>query len=267
MLNTVDRFQVPGIVQARKGDVTKRVYVREGYVVHATSSDRGDSLGSYLQRTGKITAEQFRRTMEARSGSRKRYGELMIESGLISPAEIHQAIRKQIEAIVWSLFYWQEGDVRFEIGSFDVPSSVKILLPMRHVILQGIKRAPNAKALVARLGRKETVFEPAFSTEDLIRAALGSEEYALIRLVDGERSLYQICTEGPLSAPENAKLIYAFHVLRLVRRREAATAGDDATRLADAARDAPDEAAERSQPKGMKIKFKTGADRLNESES
>jgi hypothetical protein len=258
MLHTVDRFQVPGVVEARRGDIVKRVYVREGYVVHATSSDRGDSLGSYLQRTGKISSEQFRQTMEARAGSKKRYGELMIEAELISPGEIHEAIRKQIESIVWSLFYWQTGEVRFDIGSFDVPSSVKILLPMRHVILEGIKRAPNAKALVARLGRKETVFEPDFTTEDLIRSALGSEEYSLIQLVDGKRSLYEICHEGPLSAPENAKLIYAFHVLRLVRRRQAAPTEEAAPSAA---------ATEDPQPKGIKIKFKTGADRLNESGS
>ena len=45
--------------------MVKRVFIREGNVVHATSSDRDDSLGAYLQRTGKITAEQFAETMVA----------------------------------------------------------------------------------------------------------------------------------------------------------------------------------------------------------
>ncbi len=252
MLHTVDRFRVPGVIEAHKDDVTKRVYVREGNVVHASSSDRGDSLGSYLQRTGKITAEQFRETMEARRGAQKRYGELLIEAGMISPAGIHDAIRKQVESIVWSLFYWQEGEVRFEIGSFEAPTGVRILLPMRHVILEGIKRAPNAKALVARLGRKETVFEPSFTTEDLIRSALGGDEYRLLQLVDGERTLYEVCHQGPLSAPENAKLIYAFHVLRLVRPKEPS---DEQA--------AEPESGE--QRRGIKIKFKTGADRMSES--
>lgn len=258
MLYTVERFQVPGVLEAERDGVTKRVYVREGYVVHASSTDRKDSLGAYLQRTGKITAEQFNATMAARAGTKKRYGELLIEQGLISPAGIHEAIRKQVESIVWSLFYWLEGSVRFEIGSFQTPTDVRILLPMRQVILQGIKGAPNAKALVARLGRKETVFEPSFSTEDLIRATIGEEEYTLLSLIDGKRTLYEVCHHGPLSAPENAKLVYAFHVLRLVRRREEAQA--EAQARAGAAQE---DAASRPASQGIKIRFKTGADRMH----
>ncbi len=258
MLYTVERFQVPGVIEAERDGVTKRVYVREGYVVHASSTDRKDSLGAYLQRTGTISAEEFTATMVARSGTKKRYGELLIEQGLISPAGIHEAIRKQVESIVWSLFYWQEGSVRFEIGSFQTPTEVRILLPMRQVILHGIKSAPNAKALVARLGRKETVFEPNFTTEDLIRAAIGADELALLQLIDGQRTLYDICHNGPLSAPENAKLVYAFQVLRLVRRRQET----DAAEAAGAKAASREEPAPRPASSGIKIRFKTGADRM-----
>lgn len=261
MLLTVERFQVPGVIEAERAGVTKRVYVREGYVVHATSTDRADSLGAYLQRTGKISAEQFTETMKARSGGSRRYGELLIEEGLISPAGIHDGIRKQVESIVWSLFYWEEGAVRFEIGSFQTPTDVRILLPMRRVILEGIKRAPNAKAVVARLGKKETVFEPTFTTEALVQAALGEDEYSLLGLVDGKRSLYELCTQGPLSPPENGKLIYAFHILRLIRRV-------DADERAAAPQLQSEEPAEEDHPetKGMKIRFRTGADRMGGDE-
>lgn len=264
MLHTVDRFQVPGVIEARREDVEKRVFIREGNVVHATSTDRNDSLGAYLQRTGKITAEQFTETMKLREDTNKRYGELLIEHGLVAPVEIYDAIRKQVESVVWSLFYWQEGEVRFRIGSFQPPGGVRIQLPMRQVILQGIKRAPNAKALVARLGKKDTVFEPGFSTEDLIQAGLEADEYRLLKLLDGERSLYEVCTQGPLTAAENAKLVYAFYVLRLIRRREAR---EDAPA---AAPPRPREEAEAPPPrpaeperKAIKIRFKTGGDRFN----
>ena len=260
MLLTVDRFQVPGVIEAEREGVVKQVYIREGNVVHASSTDRDDSLGSYLQRTGKITAEQYSATMAERAAANKRHGELLIELGLISPAGIYEAIRKQIESIVWSLFYWQEGEVRFRIGTFQTPGGIRIQLPMRQVILQGIKRAPNAKALVARLGKKETVFEASFTTEDLIQAALDPDEYRLLGLIDGRRTLYQVCTEGPMSPAENAKLVYAFHVLRLVRRQEsaAATLAHPRAAAGEAARPAVRE----PERKAIKIRFKTGGDRF-----
>jgi hypothetical protein len=217
ILYTIDRFQVPGVIEASREGVSKQVYIKEGNVVHATSSDREDSLGNYLQRSGVLSADIYAETMTERERTKKRYGVLLIEKGVLSPGEIYRAIRKQIEAIVWSLFYWQDGGVIFSIGDFREPDSVKIQLPMRQVILQGIKRAPNAKALVSRLGRKETVFEPCYRMEDLIELALDADEYRLLHLVDGRRSLFEVCTQGPHGAAENGKVMYAFQVLQLVR--------------------------------------------------
>jgi hypothetical protein len=217
ILYTIDRFQVPGVIEASREGISKRVYIKEGNVVHATSSDREDSLGTYLQRSGVLSPEVFAETMAERERTKKRYGVLLIERGALSPGEIYRAIRKQIEAVVWSLFYWQDGAVVYSIGDFREPDAVKIQLPMQQVILQGIKRAPNAKALVSRLGRKETVFEPCYRVEDLIELALDADEYRLLNLVDGRRSLFEVCTQGPHGAAENGKIMYAFQVLQLVR--------------------------------------------------
>ena len=217
ILYTIDRFQVPGVIEATREGTVKKVFIKEGNVVHASSSDRDDSLGHWLQRSGVISPEVFAETMAERERLNKRYGQILIERAILSPAEIYRAIRQQIEAVVWSLFYWQDGGVVFSIGDFREPDAVKIQLPMPQVILQGIKRAPNAKAMVARLGRKETVFEPCYRVEDLVELALDADEFRLLQLVDGRRTLFDVCTQGPHGAAENGKLMYAFQVLQLVR--------------------------------------------------
>jgi hypothetical protein len=51
--------------------------------------------------------------------------------------------------------------------------------------------------------------------------ALDEGELKLLRLVDGKRTLYEVCTSGPFSPAENARLVYALYVLRLIRRRNA----------------------------------------------
>lgn len=230
MLHSIHRFQVAGMIEARRRGMIKRVYIKEGTVLHATSSDIQDSLGAFLRRTGKLSEEEFKRTMAIRrEHADRRYGAVLVAEGLMSPGEVYETIRAQIEAIVWSLFYWDEGEVSFSIGELDEGEMFRIHLPMPQVILHGIERAPNAKALVSRLGRRSTVFEPAYDIEDLIAIALSSEQYAVLGLVDGERTLYEICTHGPLSAADNAKLLYAYTVLGLIRRTEE-EAGNGETR-------------------------------------
>lgn len=223
MFYTIFRHRVPGLIDISRDGITKRITINDGSVLHASSTDRGDRLGAYLYRTQKLNREDLERTMRQREVSRIKYGQILIEEGLLSPQDLYEAIRGQMESIVWSVFSWQEGEVSFRIGEFADPA-IKIHLPMRQVILRGTKRVSDTKGLVARLGRKNTVLRPAYGIEDLIELALDADEYALLRMVDGRRNLYEICSGGPLALSENARLLYAFWVLRMIER-----AGDEAT--------------------------------------
>src|SRR3954453_15832741 len=76
ILYTIDRFQVPGVIEAGRDEVVKRVYIKDGNVVHASSTDREDSLGNYMLRSGLLSPEVFERTMRERERLKKRYGVL-----------------------------------------------------------------------------------------------------------------------------------------------------------------------------------------------
>ena len=220
MLYSVDRYRVPGVIWASHGEdekVVKRVFIRDSYVVHASSTDRNDSLGVYLRRTGRITLEQFERVARARQDTTKRFGTLLVEERLLSPQAVFAAIREQIEGIIWSLFYWDEGEVVYGAGDFEQEDMVQIRLSLREVIFEGIKRAPNARTLMARLGGRDTVLEPCYRAEELIEVGLDEPEYDFLTQVDGKTSLYDLCSSGPRSPGDNGKLLYAFTVLHLTR--------------------------------------------------
>ncbi|MEM7585047.1 MAG: DUF4388 domain-containing protein [Acidobacteriota bacterium] len=220
MFATIYRHKVPGLIEISRDDVSKRIYINEGNVVHATSTDRTDRLGAHLYRQGKLSRKQLVETMRRRELSGKRHGQLLIEDQLLSPGELYEAIRTQMESIVWSVFSWQRGEVTFRIGEYNEPIMIKIHLPMRQVIVRGIKQVPDTKALVAQLGRKNTIFKPTYGTEDLIEIALDRKEYQLLCLVDGKRQLFDICSAGPYSISENARLLYAFNILKLITKVE-----------------------------------------------
>ncbi len=216
MLYTIDRFHVPGVVEARQGRVIKRVYLRAGYVIHASSTDRSDSLGAHLLQKKSVRAEVIEELSTKRRHSNKRLGVMLLERGLLSPAQVLRGIREQIEAIVWSLFFWEEGEVTFGVGDLKAGEMVQIQLPIRQCIIEGIRRAPDAKLMVSRLGQRETVLEPCYDVEDLIETGLDVGDYQLLRSVDGKKTLYELCAQGPKPAPEVAKILYAFQILHLI---------------------------------------------------
>lgn len=218
MLSIIDRTRVAGVVEAVSGEFAKRIYLDNGYVVHASSSDLADSLGSFLRRTGRLADGQFQEAMQQRAQERRRLGEVLIERGYLSPAQVNQAIREQIEAVLWSLFSWEQGEVTFTPGAPDLTGIIRIQIPLRQVIVEGVRRAANAKSIVGRMGGRDAVFAPSFRCEDLIEIALEAPGYALLAAVDGRRTLYELCTLGPTPAADAARLLYAFHVLGLIRR-------------------------------------------------
>lgn len=217
MLAILDQSRMTGTLEAVHGEVTKRIQLENGYVVFASSTDLADSLGGYLRRIGRLSEAEFHSAMQKRGSGGRRLGEVLIEQGVLSPGQVFQAIREHVEGIVWSLFAWEDGTVTFRVGSFDVADIVRIQIPLRQVIVQGVKRAANAKSLVGRMGGRDALFEPSYRLEDLIEVALDADEYRLLALVDGRRTLYELATKGPLAPPENARLLYAYSILKLIR--------------------------------------------------
>lgn len=217
MMWSIYRYKVPGVLEvSNDSGMVKRVFIDDGNLVHASSTDPQDRLGSFLLRAGKLTEEQLQHTQHLVDTSGRRHGQVLIEQGIMSPGELYRAIRAQVEAIVWGLFSWTEGHVTFRIGHQDDQLMIKIHLPIRQVIVRGIKKVKRTRGLVSRIGTKDTVFKPSYEAEDLIEIALGKDEYQLLSLVDGKRSFYEVCSAGNFGMSENARLLYAFRVLQLI---------------------------------------------------
>ncbi len=216
MLFKVYRFGVPGVLTASSGGVVHRVFVRAGEIVHARSTDLEASLGPHLRRAGLLDGETWEAVMREREASTRRLGVLIVERGLLAPDQVREAIRGQTEAIVWSLFGWEHGAVEFTIGEWRDEDVVLIQLPIRRVIVRGIRALPPAP-LMARLGGRYTVLDPCYRLEDVVEIGLDAEEFQLLTMIDGTRTLYDLCTEGPCGPHDNARLLWAFRVLELAR--------------------------------------------------
>ncbi|REJ75768.1 MAG: DUF4388 domain-containing protein [Acidobacteria bacterium] len=211
------QYSVPGVIEALRDDVVKRLYLQSDEVIFASSSDLEESLGHFLLKSNQLSKEDFRRTMRDRRDSDQRYGNLIIDEGLLSPAALRRAIQLQTAEVLWELFSWTEGEVTFSIGTFEPPSQSRIHIPVRLAIKEGVKRAGDAKRYLARVGTKDTRLEADYEIEDLIVASLEDDEFALLRMVDPRHSLVELCRSGPFDAPTNGKLLYAFKVLQLIR--------------------------------------------------
>lgn len=215
VLATIHRYKVPGVIECSRGVETKNIFIDDGNIIFATSSNLADALGIRLLQQGRITSSALDDSVRRLQSSGKRQGALLVEMGAIEPKELYTAVREQVQSIVWSIFEWEEGRVVFSPGRDRSGELIKLNIPTRQAILHGVRRVRDARMLVSRMGTKATVFHrnPAEDVGDLL---FPPEAERLYRHVDGRRSLVELTNTPPLTAVQNARLLYGFFALDLI---------------------------------------------------
>jgi hypothetical protein len=217
ILATVNRYGVPGVLEVAHDDVVKQVYLLEGDIIFATSTDRSESLGEYLMHAGEITEEQLEESSEELSNSSgARHGEILVRMGFLDPEKLGAAVRRQVQAIMWSLFNLKEGQVSFQVGRAKDDEIYKIKIPTARAIVAGCRRIEDPKMITARMGGRGAILKKLPRPPHLEKFRLEPDERELLELVDGKKTLYELCENGPASAGANARVLYALAELQML---------------------------------------------------
>jgi hypothetical protein len=91
------------------------IYFERGRIAYASIVNRRDRLGDLLIKGGLITKAQLDEAVGAQSTYRdKRLGDILVGQNLITRDELHAQVRVQIEEAVYFLFTWTQGTFNFE---------------------------------------------------------------------------------------------------------------------------------------------------------
>ncbi len=203
-----------GILSLVSGGARKALYVKDGRVVFASSNLPNDRLGEILIREGKITVEEYEASIKAISKG-KRQGKVLVEMGALSPKDLWEGVQFQVREIVYSIFQWEDGQFHFEESSLPEKERITVDLDIRDLILVGIRRVDASGAVQARYpgrGRRAGARSTRTCPE-----SLEPYERHVLNLVDGERSVLEICRESEIGDNETLKVLYALLCTGLVR--------------------------------------------------
>ncbi|HXY40129.1 MAG TPA: DUF4388 domain-containing protein [Vicinamibacteria bacterium] len=204
-----------GIVALANGEARKALYLKSGRVVFATSNQPGDRLGDVLLRQGRITPEQHEASRRAIAHGR-RQGRALVEAGALTPDELWAAVQSQVREIVFSVFEWDEGSFHFEESVLPERERITVDLDVTVLVLEGIRRSHPSPALRSRYPDPQLVLERAAAPPS---GVLHPWEDHVLSLVDGERSVFEVCHESDAGEAATLKALYAMRCAGLVRAR------------------------------------------------
>jgi hypothetical protein len=213
ILQHLRQSKASGILTLVSGGARKALYVKGGRVVFANSNLPNDRLGEILLREGKITVEEYDASIKAISKG-KRQGKALVEAGALGPKDLWEGVQFQVREIVYSVFQWDEGQFHFEESSLPDKERITVDLDIQDLILAGLRRVEADGRIQSRYPEPDAVLE---RTPGETASTLESYEEHVLRLVDGELSVTDICRESEIGDKETMKVLYALVSTSLAR--------------------------------------------------
>jgi tetratricopeptide (TPR) repeat protein len=201
----------------------KKVYVAAGEVVFASSSLNEDRLGEWLVRAGTITRQQRDESAELVSPSGKKHGTILVEQGVITPRELVDGVKFQVRQIIISLFSWRSGLYAFDEGPLPARDIIPLKMSTGNLIIEGL-RGLEWQVIRASLPPLTTIIRPAADPSHLFQQAdLEQDHQTVLLLMDGKKSIEEICALAEIGDFNTLKAVYVLLALRMAEKGELKT--------------------------------------------
>jgi tetratricopeptide (TPR) repeat protein len=193
-----------GDLQVRSGRVVKILFLDHGRLVFSASNVRRDRLGEALVLDGRITQEEFERVSSLMRADRtRRFGDAMVQAGVIDRTDVGTAVARQVRRIVLSLFDMADGAAVFEERACTIPLEYMVSLSVHRLLYDGIRQMKNQDLVLKGLGHLDRAVVlaevPPFPYEPKGRA---NEELEILDLAQRRVTLRRLAwAEGGLTFP------------------------------------------------------------------
>jgi hypothetical protein len=207
----------------------KWIYLSRGEVVFAASNQRVDRLGECLLRAGVLSLEQLREA-EHRFSPPERFGKVLVEHGFLTPRELWNGVKYQVEEIVRSLFAMPAGTIWFWEGELQPDNVVRLSLETRRLIAEGIQRSGELRKFLSVLD--DPCVRLARTTGE--GGQLAGMERAIVEAIEGQGAFGELCKQLDLdreSVARSIQLLRLVGAVKLVRDPVAASASSDLEEL------------------------------------
>jgi len=178
--------------------ITKQVYFKNGMIVGSKSNDPREYLGQVLLHYGKVDEAQLKAAREIQRTSGAKLGEVLVEQGFLTEAEVLAILKTRTLDAIYDLFVWTDGDFQF----YDEEPLPEDLLPIEveptNVIMEGIYRIDELARYRTLVPSDRSVLELNAGWTSSLK--LGKEFRQILYFVEKRMSVAEICYHMHASA-------------------------------------------------------------------
>ena len=233
LLRSVTRSRETGVLICEIYEYQKAIYILDGQIIFASSSNTDDRLGESLLRNDRIPLRPLTIASKMVKPG-KRLGSILVGMNVLTPEELVEGVRNQVKDIIHSLFKVTKG--QYELALKDVNTHEMILLNMstEDIIFDGVKSINSWSRILKGIGSIQHKMVPSAEASKLIlNLTLEPEEQHLFSLCEkGQFTIEEICTMSYMSNFETCKHLWAFMMVGILDSIEPEEMKDQPTIIA-----------------------------------
>jgi len=183
-----------GVLALEKPDQETKLFFRDGNPVFASSSKEDLHLGAMLVRMQKVSADTIDRALNKPRSGRWRVGSVLLADKLLSEQELASFLKVQVSEVIFDTFSWREGLFTFWEKVPPPATAVTLEMDLQNLLMEGSRRLDERSHLSEVFPDLNMSVEATANPERVKHSVtMTPEEWKVYFLVDGRRSLSEIC--------------------------------------------------------------------------
>jgi tetratricopeptide (TPR) repeat protein len=209
LLIGLQRTKKIGTLEITSSSLIKKVYIKNGDMIFASSNLDEDRFGDMLLSERRITSDQYERSVRHMEQTGKQQGAALVELGYLKPHDLFVALKYQVEKIIIDLFKLETGIFHFREGPLPVDEVIKLNFSAANLIYKGIKDIKDADVIQGFFPSFKTVLRLSPDPLDLFQdIMLNADDRSVLAYVDGKSTIDNILSLSPLDKLEVLKILY-----------------------------------------------------------
>ncbi|MDP1759527.1 MAG: DUF4388 domain-containing protein, partial [Thermodesulfovibrionales bacterium] len=220
ILTDLHRKRATGTLAVSTPNFTKKAYLVKGDAVFAASSYEDDRLGEMLLKAGKITVEQYDKSVEILKRTKKRQGAILVDLGYLTPKDLFWGVKYQVKEIIYSLFQLEEGECEFVEGDVPTDEVITLKMSMGNLIHEGVKRIDNWTRI--RREMPDTGIALTISKDPLNlfqEVELSQYDKKMLTIIDGRKTIKEVIDSSWMNSFEAMKTIYVLWSIGILEEK------------------------------------------------
>jgi hypothetical protein len=168
--------------------VSRSVYCDQGRILGAESTVTSEQLGEVLYRCGVVSEEQLYACSEEAAAAAMKVGEAAVKLGVVPREKLSVLAGRQAEEVFFGMMQAGEGMFYFMEGYDESSVPFRQALPMANLVREGVRRMHETRYFRSIMPSDQHV--PARVPD---RPAPGGDPNPVFALIDGERSIADLC--------------------------------------------------------------------------